>query len=142
MQIKHILSAVAVIALMLGPAGFARAQQSTTDTAAGAAAPAGATDLREVEDGSKMVQPFNINVDALDDMDIVGPGNEEIGEVDEVLMDASGQVVAVVAEVGGFLGIGEKEVVIKLDQLQLQNDQLVTSLNKEQLKALSPWEND
>ena len=115
MQIKHLLSAMAVAAFLLGPVGFARAQQSATGIAAGAAAPAGATDLRKVEDGSKMVQPFNVSVDALDDMDVVGPDNAEIGEVDEVLMDASGQVVAVVTEVGGFLGIGEKEVVIKLD---------------------------
>ena len=71
-----------------------------------------------------------------------GPGGEEIGEVEEVLADGSGQPVAVAAEVGGFLGVGERSVTIALDQLRLDGEHLVSGLTKEQLEALPEWEDD
>ena len=35
-----------------------------------------------------MVAPFNVSIDDLEEMEIYGPDGEEIGEVDEVLVDA------------------------------------------------------
>lgn len=93
----------------------------------------------KVEDESLMVLPFNLSVDEIDDMEIIGANGEEIGEVDEVLMTADGQITAVSAEVGGFLGIGETEVVFPLTQLSLRDDELVTPLTKEQVEALEEW---
>lgn len=48
---------------------------------------------------------------------VVGAGDENIGEVDDLLLDRNGQVMAVVVGVGGFLGLGEKDVAIANDQL-------------------------
>jgi sporulation protein YlmC with PRC-barrel domain len=76
----------------------------------------------------------------LGDMNVVNPAGEKIGEVEEVLMDTTGKVVAVAVEAGGFLGIGDDDVIIQLDQLRLENKQLVTALSKEQLEALPKWE--
>ena len=47
---------------------------------------------------------------------------------------------AVAAEVGGFLGVGEKEVIIPLNQLQVSGDDLATAMTKEQLEALPEWD--
>lgn len=44
-------------------------------------------------------------------------GDEEVGEVDDLLIDANGQVVAIVVAVGGFLGMGEKSVAIGWDDV-------------------------
>lgn len=99
-----------------------------------------ASGLREAEDDAMIVQPFNVSVDKLEDMDLVGPGGEDIGEIDEVLVDAAGQPAAVAAEVGGFLGVGERDVVIQLDQLRLDGDRLATDLTKEQLEALPDYD--
>lgn len=136
----RILLATTASTLLLGT-GLALAQPTTPSTPTTPGAPA-ATTLREVEDGKTMVTPFNLSVDDLEDMDIYDAGGNEIAEVEEVLADASGQVVAITAEVGGFLGIGDKEVVLRLDQLQRQNDRLVTNLTKDQLKALEAWKGD
>lgn len=38
--------------------------------------------------------------------------NEDVGSVSDLIIDESGQVVAVVVGVGGFLGMGEKDVAI------------------------------
>ncbi|MCC5855265.1 MAG: PRC-barrel domain-containing protein [Idiomarina sp.] len=38
--------------------------------------------------------------------------NENVGSVDDLLIDANGQVVAIMVGVGGFLGMGQKDVAI------------------------------
>jgi hypothetical protein len=44
--------------------------------------------------------------------------DENIGEVNELIVDGSGKVLAVVIGVGGFLGIGEKNVALPFDQVK------------------------
>ena len=73
------------------------------------------------------------------DKEIEARYNDEIGEVEEVLVDENGQAVAVVVESGGFLGIGDRESIVMLDQLGLQGDQLVTTLSKEELESAPEW---
>ena len=46
---------------------------------------------REAADDDMMVQPFNMSVEDLEDADLVDPAGEEIGEVEEVLVDANGK---------------------------------------------------
>jgi sporulation protein YlmC with PRC-barrel domain len=87
-----------------------------------------------------MVAPFNVSIDDFEEMEIYGPGGEEIGEVDAVLVDASAKPVAVAAEVGGFLGMGEKDVVIGLDQLSQDGDHLKINMTKEQIGALPEFD--
>lgn len=43
---------------------------------------------------------------------------EKIGDVNDILVDESGRVTAVVLGVGGFLGMGEKEVSMKTDEVK------------------------
>ncbi len=43
---------------------------------------------------------------------VYGANNERIGDVNEVLIDRNGNAEAVVIGVGGFLGIGEKDVAV------------------------------
>ena len=114
-------------AFALGSGGFVQAQTS-------------ATGVHEAEDKSVMVAPFNISIDDLEEMEIYAPNGEEVGEVDAVLVDAAAQPVAVAAEVGGFLGMGEKDVVIGLDQLTQDGDHLKVNLTKEQIGALPEFD--
>ncbi|MGD9507364.1 MAG: PRC-barrel domain-containing protein [Geminicoccaceae bacterium] len=112
----------------------------TAFAAGGAWAQTTPTGLHEAEDESVMVSSLGVTIDQLEDMDIYGPNGEEIGEVDEVLVDASAQPVAVSADVGGFLGLGEKDVVIGLDQVAKDGDKLKISMTKEQIEALPAFE--
>lgn len=52
---------------------------------------------------------------------IYGPDNQRIGDVNEILIDAAGQARAIVIGVGGFLGIGEKNVAIPFAAVQWMN---------------------
>ena len=47
-----------------------------------------------------------------------GDDAEEIGNIDDIVFDESGQITAVVIGVGGFLGIGEKAVAVDFGMLE------------------------
>ena len=52
--------------------------------------------------------------------DVIGSNNEKIGDVSDILFDHSGRVVAYVVGVGGFLGIGSKDVALAPNAFQMQ----------------------
>jgi hypothetical protein len=66
-------------------------------------------------------------------IDVYGADNQKIGDIDEVLVDRQGKIHGFVVGVGGFLGIGQKDVAIPFDQLQwLSNQELQASANANQ----------
>jgi hypothetical protein len=64
---------------------------------------------------------------------------QNIGDVNDLVIDKSGMIKSVVVGVGGFLGIGEKNVAVdfsKLSWMERNGDRwLVTDATKEQLQA-------
>ncbi|MGJ8624705.1 MAG: PRC-barrel domain-containing protein [Yoonia sp.] len=48
---------------------------------------------------------------------------DDIGEINEILLTRSGEVQSVIVGVGGFLGIGEKDVSVAMDQLQFVTEE-------------------
>jgi hypothetical protein len=48
----------------------------------------------------------------------VSANNETIGDVNDVLIDRSGTAQAIVIGVGGFLGVGEKDVAVPFSALE------------------------
>ncbi|MEX3013954.1 PRC-barrel domain-containing protein [Gymnodinialimonas hymeniacidonis] len=47
---------------------------------------------------------------------------DDIGEIHEIVLTRAGEVGSVIVDVGGFLGIGEREVAIDMSQLQFVSD--------------------
>lgn len=64
---------------------------------------------------------------------VVNQQNEEIGSINQLIITQDGQIAAVVVGVGGFLGIGEKNVAVSWDQLQItqnpETQEMVASVN-------------
>ncbi|MEO0852035.1 MAG: PRC-barrel domain-containing protein [Cyanobacteria bacterium J06648_11] len=50
---------------------------------------------------------------------IVNAENETIGDINDVVVDSSGNVEQVIVGVGGFLGLGERNVGIAYDKLSV-----------------------
>lgn len=48
--------------------------------------------------------------------------DENVGEINEIVLGRDGKVVAVVVGVGGFLGIGEKDVAIPFEAIEIIAD--------------------
>jgi sporulation protein YlmC with PRC-barrel domain len=68
---------------------------------------------------------------------IYGPDNQRIGDVSEVLVDREGKIQAVVVGVGGFLGIGQKDVAIPYGQVQWMTTQQVQAATGQTVPATS-----
>ena len=50
--------------------------------------------------------------------EVITTGDEEVGAVSDLIIDQDGQVVGIVVGVGGFLGMGAKDVAIGWDDVQ------------------------
>lgn len=50
-------------------------------------------------------------------VDIYGPDNKKVGDVTEIVLDKSGKIEMITVGVGGFLGIGSKDVAIPFEQV-------------------------
>lgn len=96
--------------------------------------------LMKVMDQEQIVTPFAVTVGELESADIYSAGGEEIGDVEDVLMNANGEIVALSAEIGGFAGIGEKEVLIGLDALVWDGDRVIARLTEDQFGSLPTWD--
>jgi sporulation protein YlmC with PRC-barrel domain len=55
-------------------------------------------------------------------VNIYGPNDEKVGDISDVLMDEQGNAKAVVIGVGGFLGMGEKDVALPFNSIQWVNE--------------------
>ncbi len=72
---------------------------------------------------------------------------EEIGEIDNVVIDQNGDMAGLIVEVGGFLDIGDRHVLVSTDNLELaggDSDDIifVTNYTEEQLEALPAVDDD
>jgi sporulation protein YlmC with PRC-barrel domain len=50
---------------------------------------------------------------------VLGPDNAKVGDVTDIIFDKDGKIHALVVGVGGFLGIGEKNVAIDLKAFEV-----------------------
>ncbi|MBZ8134639.1 PRC-barrel domain-containing protein [Afifella sp. IM 167] len=53
---------------------------------------------------------------------VYGSNDESVGEIGDVIVSQKGDVEAVIIDVGGFLGIGEKPVAVEYDTLNVQKN--------------------
>jgi sporulation protein YlmC with PRC-barrel domain len=53
---------------------------------------------------------------------VYNDANENIGSINDMLMDKSGNIKAVVIGVGGFLGMGEHLVAVPFDKIKFSNE--------------------
>ena len=76
---------------------------------------------------------------------VYGANNENVGEIGDVVLSTDGKVDSIIIDVGGFLGIGEKEVAVGMDNLVFMTDKdgnryLYTKFTKEQLDAAAAYD--
>lgn len=55
--------------------------------------------------------------------DIRTRDDEDVGEVNDVVLNGEGQIEGVLVDVGGFLGIDEKQVMLSWNELELMRDE-------------------
>lgn len=62
------------------------------------------------------------DVDAAVEITEAGEGWDDIGEISDLVIGQDGNVKAVLVDIGGFLGMGERTVAVSRDQLEVIRD--------------------
>lgn len=96
--------------------------------------------LIEIETDDQVIPEFEATVDKLEDMEIYGISGGTIGEIEDVLGTTDGKATAFAVEVGGFLGIGDTEVVVPFDRVDWEDGQLRVDMDAEEIDALERWD--
>ncbi|HZS64009.1 MAG TPA: PRC-barrel domain-containing protein [Xanthobacteraceae bacterium] len=70
---------------------------------------------------------------------VIGPDNAKIGDISDIMFTKDGKIDAFIVSVGGFLGMGSKDVALAPSSLQIAQDEknnlkISVSLTKDQLK--------
>lgn len=74
--------------------------------------------------------------------DVKNAQNETVGEIESVHLDQSGMVSNVIVSVGGFLGLGSRDVALSWNDLQVAQGgaSVTTTMTKDQLKSLPEYQ--
>jgi PRC-barrel domain len=96
--------------------------------------------LREVDDDEDTRAYEGRSVEQLEDMDVARDG-QKIGEIEEVLADSAGQIVAVVIDFEDDF-LDDREVILAIDQLKFGDDAGVATvtLGDAELEGLPDWD--
>ena len=144
-MLKHLLTTTAVI-LSVGAA-----QAQTTTPAPGVPATEPSTSMPAPAANAPLDRPRVTIVSKPQAVDewrsskLVGLGvynsaNEKVGSIDDLIMNAQGQINTAVIGVGGFLSIGTKDVAVDFKSLTMARDEnnrpiARLEVTKDQLKA-------
>ena len=133
---KHIAACLVGSALVAVPAiaqtsgsGSAASGSSTAQSGAASGGAAGTTASGAGGNVAYMTrrEPGVMRASDLIGTDVYSAANEDMGEVDDVLINRSGQVVGLVLGIGGFLGLGETKVAVPMNAVQLRPRDAVRS---------------
>jgi putative membrane protein len=72
---------------------------------------------------------------------VVNQNGDSVGEIYDIVLNSSDQAVLAVVSVGGFLGIGEKNVAVPFEQLQPSDTEaiLMSTATEDELKAMPEY---
>ncbi len=76
---------------------------------------------------------------------VYNANNENIGDINDLVTDRDGKIVAVLIGSGGFLGLGEKDVAVRFEDLKLARDEndsvkVIADLSKETLASAPDYQ--
>lgn len=91
-----------------------------------------------------------LTADDLIGADVHDMNGEDIGNIEDIVVTADGQVGNVIVDVGGFLGIGARSVALAFDDLQIARDEggmtsslrVWVDLTEEKLENMPEWTGD
>ncbi len=170
---KHILSTTAVLALIAAPA-FAQLQadaetgadvdaqvnadvdadadidadidaDADVDADVNAGADAAAEAGAEAQGEGSIAAGMTLTSDALIGADIHDSNGEVVGTVADLIIDADGHLAQIIAEVGGFLGLGAREVALDRSQVDIEAEgeadiRITLAMTLEELEAMPEYE--
>lgn len=123
------------------PAG-APATRTMTETRPATTAPAAGTTTTAATTGKSM-NLGEMSAQELIGKNVVNAKGDTVGEIEDIVIDNNKAVHAIVS-VGGFLGMGDKDVAVPFDELRMgqNNAVLMSEASEDQLKQMPAWKKD
>jgi sporulation protein YlmC with PRC-barrel domain len=60
-------------------------------------------------------------------LNVYNEQNEKLGDISEILLDKSGKVEGVIIGVGGFLGMGQRDIKVEMSKLKFVDEPVKSS---------------
>src|SRR4051794_37616736 len=150
-MLKRLMITTAITAVMIGGAAAEGMSPSAPATPAPAATTPAPTASTTATSSAKFVNSQRQDqylASKFRGTDVIGADDKKIGDVSDILFDKDGKIEAYVVGVGGFLGIGAKDVALAPSAFQIvagdksknESDKLRLSMTKEQLTQASNFE--
>ena len=142
------LLATTAIATLLSTGAFAQTTApATTDPAAAPATETAPAAAPETPGPEPVEGHLASNIIGEDVYNGVADDAEKIGSVNDIVLGADGQAALVVVGVGGFLGLGEKDVALEYDTLEWAQREdgtswLVAAATREELEQQEAFDRD
>jgi hypothetical protein len=83
---------------------------------------AGPVSAQALRPGNEAVDRALLTVEEMTGAPVFGPTGEQFGAVGSLVIDPQGKVEAALVDLGGFLGIGVKQVILPLDDLEIERE--------------------
>ena len=80
--------------------------------------------------------PERLRISAILNRAVLNNKGEEVGEIDDIIINRSGKAEQIIFSVGGFLGIDEKLVAMPFKPLKVTDLGIVYNVSREELKNL------
>lgn len=129
------------------PSTMPSSPTTTAPAATTPAAPMGAPAINViVPEGYTVVSDWGVvTLDELKGADVHGPEGKKIGNVEDAELGGDGKISGIVADIGGFLGIGSHRALIGNDHAAVYKHSdgkviVATDMTEDALKALPKYE--
>jgi hypothetical protein len=91
-----------------------------------------------------IVDVTTMGTDELIGASVYSYDNDNLGEIGEIVLADDGKTDAIIIDVGGFLGIGEKPVAVAFEDLEFRADEngtlyVYTQFTEEQLESAAEY---
>jgi sporulation protein YlmC with PRC-barrel domain len=147
-MLKKLMITTAITGLMVGAAAAQNTPQNPPAPAAKS------TEMTAPSSGSTSAKFVNSQrqdqylASKFKGTDVLGTDDKKIGDVTDILFDKDGKIDAYVVSVGGFLGIGSKDVALAPNAFQMvpgdksknESDKLRLSMTKDELTQAANFE--
>jgi sporulation protein YlmC with PRC-barrel domain len=140
MRMQSVIAATAVsAALCASGAAFAQQDGMSQPSALAVKTTSGAQPQWYTQHGNEMRASRLIGTTVAND------ANEAVGKISELVLSKDGKVAAVVIGVGGFLGMGEREIALDFASLRIAQDSnhkttVTIDATKDSLKSVPEWQ--
>jgi sporulation protein YlmC with PRC-barrel domain len=121
--IGGLLSSVVIVSAFAQSAPSAPPAQSSPS----AATPAPASKPAETTAVAPAAKSGQWRTSKLIGLNVYNEQNEKLGDISEILLDKSGKVEGVVIGVGGFLGMGQRDIKVEMSKLKFVDEPVKSS---------------